>query len=245
MFIHGREAYRRNSLLVLYNFYKNVLYITCQYYFGYWSASSGQPLYEPVIYQFYNITMTSLAIMHYALFDFEYEKHVFMHNPLHYKLGLESRCYGKSVFMKYVLYGMWHALVVYFICFHAIAIAEQHQTDGSDIGFWIYGHVVYGVCVIISNVVLVHRFNNYTGWAEALAAGMCLAFFFIYFVESLMEIFPQVYLIFVPTFNQPIIWAAILLAVIQASIGEFFISRWDYLVVHRKQSEFDELDTSD
>lgn len=27
MFIHGREAYRRNSFLVLYTFYKNILYI--------------------------------------------------------------------------------------------------------------------------------------------------------------------------------------------------------------------------
>jgi|TARA_B110000285_G_scaffold205398_1_gene243130 P-type E1-E2 ATPase len=28
MFVHGREAYRRNALLILYNFYKNVLYIS-------------------------------------------------------------------------------------------------------------------------------------------------------------------------------------------------------------------------
>lgn len=27
LFFHGREAYRRNSLLVLYNFYKNFLYV--------------------------------------------------------------------------------------------------------------------------------------------------------------------------------------------------------------------------
>lgn len=27
MFVHGREAYRRNSLLVLYSFYKNFLYV--------------------------------------------------------------------------------------------------------------------------------------------------------------------------------------------------------------------------
>lgn len=31
-------------------------------------------MYEPFIYQLYNITMTSLPIMYFALFDFEYEK---------------------------------------------------------------------------------------------------------------------------------------------------------------------------
>lgn len=74
LFFHGREAYRRNSLLILYVFYKNFLYVLTQFYFGFESAFSGQPLYEQFIYQLYNITMTSLPIMWYALYDFEYEK---------------------------------------------------------------------------------------------------------------------------------------------------------------------------
>ena len=130
MFVHGREAYRRNSLLVLYNFYKNVLYITVQYYFGFFSAFSGQPLYEPFIYQLYNITMTSFPIMYYALFDFEFEKDVFMSNPFHYKLGLQGLCYGKMMFSKWVLYGLWHSFVIYMICFQALGQLGQYQTDG-------------------------------------------------------------------------------------------------------------------
>jgi phospholipid-transporting ATPase len=41
LFIHGREAYRRNSMLIKYTFYKNVLYVITQYYFGYFSSMSG------------------------------------------------------------------------------------------------------------------------------------------------------------------------------------------------------------
>ena len=41
LFFHGREAYRRNSMLILYNFYKNVVYIVAQFYFGFGSAFSG------------------------------------------------------------------------------------------------------------------------------------------------------------------------------------------------------------
>jgi phospholipid-translocating ATPase len=50
MFVHGREAYRRNALLMKYTFYKNVLYVFVQYLFGLNSAFSGQPLYEGLIY---------------------------------------------------------------------------------------------------------------------------------------------------------------------------------------------------
>lgn len=44
------------------------------YIFGFWSLFSGQVLYEAIMYQNYNITLTSLPIMFYCLFDFEYVK---------------------------------------------------------------------------------------------------------------------------------------------------------------------------
>ena len=87
--------------------------------------------------------------------------------------------------------------------------------------------MVYGVCVIVANVVMLHKFNNYTGWGEVLVALMILAFFLSYFVESLMTIFPQVYLLFAPTFQNPMVWAAVTLSIIQTSIGEFLVSRYD------------------
>ena len=37
MFVHGREAYRRNSYMILYMFYKNVLYVLPLFYFGFLS----------------------------------------------------------------------------------------------------------------------------------------------------------------------------------------------------------------
>ena len=50
LFYHGRESYRRNSLLCLYMFYKNILYVLPQYWYGFVSAFSGQTLYESVLY---------------------------------------------------------------------------------------------------------------------------------------------------------------------------------------------------
>jgi phospholipid-transporting ATPase len=50
LFVHGREAYRRNCDLVCYNFYKNLVYISVQFFFGFYSVFSGMPLYEAFIY---------------------------------------------------------------------------------------------------------------------------------------------------------------------------------------------------
>lgn len=41
LFVHGRESYRRNSYLVIYMFYKNILFVMPQFFYGFWSAFSG------------------------------------------------------------------------------------------------------------------------------------------------------------------------------------------------------------
>jgi phospholipid-transporting ATPase len=41
LFYHGREAYRRNAILVIYMFYKNIIFVVPQYWYGFVSAFSG------------------------------------------------------------------------------------------------------------------------------------------------------------------------------------------------------------
>ena len=41
LFIHGREAYRRNAYMVGYNFYKNSLFVLPQYWYGFYCGFSG------------------------------------------------------------------------------------------------------------------------------------------------------------------------------------------------------------
>ena len=73
MFYHGRESYRKNSFVINYTFYKNILYITTQYFNGWFSVFSGQPLYENVMYQTYNFCMTSVPLMWYGIYDQEHD----------------------------------------------------------------------------------------------------------------------------------------------------------------------------
>lgn len=69
LFYHGRECYRRNSFLIIYIFYKNIIYVMPLFFFGFVSTFSGQTLYDKWLYQCYNITFTAFPIMFYALLD--------------------------------------------------------------------------------------------------------------------------------------------------------------------------------
>jgi phospholipid-transporting ATPase len=90
LLVHGREAYRKNSYVVGYMFYKNILFTIALFWFGIFSTFSGQTLFDEWLYQLYNITFTSLAIMWFAVIDLEYPKEILLTKPKYYIIGLEN-----------------------------------------------------------------------------------------------------------------------------------------------------------
>jgi phospholipid-transporting ATPase len=118
--VHGREAYRRNAYLVCYNFYKNALFVLPQYWFGFYSAFSGQTLYEAFIYQLYNIMFSSVPIVWYAIFDYQYDKKTFLTNPKLYEIGLKNLCFGTKVFWLWFINGAFSALIIMYIGLYCI-----------------------------------------------------------------------------------------------------------------------------
>lgn len=117
LFVHGRESYRKNSYLVCYTFYKNVLFVFPQFWYGFYSAFSGQVFYEKWIYQIFNIIFTAYPVMIFALFDYQFNKTKLMAEPKHYKIGLKNLCFTTWIFWKWIFYGVFQSAVVYFASF--------------------------------------------------------------------------------------------------------------------------------
>lgn len=67
LFFHGREAYRRNSKVVCYNFFKNSILVLPQFFYSFYNNFSGQTLYDSYAYQLFNLFFTSLPIIIFAV----------------------------------------------------------------------------------------------------------------------------------------------------------------------------------
>ena len=52
------------------------------------------------------------------------DQNLFMRNPKLYEPGMKGACFGKMKMAEWVLYALWHALVIYFICFFALTEAD-------------------------------------------------------------------------------------------------------------------------
>ena len=183
LFLHGREAYRRNGELILFMFYKNVLYVMVQFMFGYFSVFSGQTMYEKWIYQIYNVTFTGLHNIWYALFDFEFEKEVFLSNPIFYSIGMHNTVFNLKEFWIWVFYACLQALMILMVCFYT---AEDTIVDtGKTFNFWAGGHHVYMNCVLLANIIILKMQHAYTGFNFLIVAGQILTFFFLLWYFSI------------------------------------------------------------
>ena len=164
-----------------------------------------------------------------------------MRNPLLYKLGMEHKCFSKTEMAKWIAYALWHSFVVYFINFWALSQSSENnsarQSDGKDIGFWVAGHVLYGSCCFISNLVLAHKFHIHHKGGVGLIGLMTFAFFFCTLVESewpSVTLFADIKGIFAPMFSSLIVWFTILLAVSQVSVLEI---AWKFYQDSKAQTE--------
>lgn len=107
LFCHGREAYRRNSYLISYIFYKNVLYVIPIIAYGLVSKFSATILYNLWLYNLYNVSFTTLPIMWYAIFDQEFRKEKLLSEPKLYRIGINDVFFNKTVFWRWFGYGVW------------------------------------------------------------------------------------------------------------------------------------------
>jgi hypothetical protein len=57
-----------------------------------------------------------------------------MRNPQLYQLGMGGTCFGKLEMAKWVLYALWHALVIYFVCFFTLTEADQWNSPKQEDG---------------------------------------------------------------------------------------------------------------
>lgn len=122
---YGRESYRKNSILICFNFYKNIIVVMPFFWFGFLDGFSGQLLYDAWIFQFFNIFFASLPIMLYALFDEEFPNtdrlelvkappNFLESSPAHYEPGMKSQLFNTKVFWLWMGNGFVHSVILTF-----------------------------------------------------------------------------------------------------------------------------------
>jgi len=154
----------------------------------------------------------------------DFNKKFFMKHPHLYKIGMEYRCFTMPIFVRWLILGALHALLIYMVCFYAIDQIQAYMgVNGLDNGFWVAGHVVFTTCVFVANVVCLHRFNTFTGYGELTVSMMISSYILTYAIMSLMQSKDEVFGTFSVIFGSPLCWFCIIFCSLQVSVFEYLI----------------------
>ena len=149
LLFHGREAYRRNSLYIIYEFYKNIVFTSPFFYFGFMNFFSGESFYDALLLQFFDMIYSVFPMCYFAIFDKEYETEIYTERPEIYIQGLNNKCFNNKIFWKNILLGFIEGLMITINCgiFYDINNEGYIDDDVKSIGIIVLSGVVISINV--------------------------------------------------------------------------------------------------
>lgn len=112
---HGRLAYKRVSLFILYYFYKNFTSAFTEVWFAFFSAFSGQIFFLDWLPQLYNTFWTSWPCLTICSLEQDLPRNTIFENPQIYQAGHKSVYFNIKRFWCWVLSAIFHSVICFFV----------------------------------------------------------------------------------------------------------------------------------
>ena len=175
LFFHGRESYRKNSWVILYNFYKNVLFVSPMICNAFTTFCSGITTYDPFVHQLMNTIYTAIPPGWFGVFNYEYTVKELMNNPLYYIQGIYKKCYHFKGLVRAFGLSAIEGFII-FLCGHYSF--KFGNSDGTLNDYWADGTVIMAAVVIQANVKLTldMSFIDYFGLAIIILSALLYIF---------------------------------------------------------------------
>jgi len=134
LLVHGRWGYRRISVFICYYFYKNIVAVFTELWFAWFNGFSGQIYFADWLPQLYNALWTSWPCMGTFIFEQDLDSDHSLRHPVAYRAGQLGVYFTYGQFWKWVVLGIWHGLVCYWV--PVLAFDGAAKYDGKDTGLW-------------------------------------------------------------------------------------------------------------
>jgi phospholipid-translocating P-type ATPase (flippase) len=195
LLVHGRFNYMRQSEMILYFFYKNLVFTIPQFLFSHYCAYSGQTVYDDWYLTFYNLVFTALPLFMRALFERDFDvpkryecsgeglneskkelRHLI---PLTYSLGSENQLFTLNRFILWTFNGIFHSFIVFFIPLYA-ASEGSLNSKGHGHDLWGFSISSFSSIIIIVNIKLAINTKLWNKFHYICMFGLSIALYFIF-----------------------------------------------------------------
>jgi len=184
---HGRRAYARVALFLLYYLYKNVTLIMADILWMHQYKFSGKIAFPEYLSIGFNVFFTSWHILFVLGFDQDMPDEIVLSKPEVYKVGPARKLFNRRLFVQWMLFSVWHGCVAWLI--PAIWIGDDDYCEpcrdgrtgddccipGTPAPFWIASSTAFTIVIIVVILRLILRSASplrLSTWAPSLLTFM-------------------------------------------------------------------------
>ncbi|KAF3777253.1 Phospholipid-transporting ATPase 1 [Nymphaea thermarum] len=207
LLVHGHWNYQRVGYLVLYNFYRNAVYIL----YTAFSTTSALTDWSSV---FYSVIYTSVPTIIVGIFDKNLSHKTLLEYPKLYRAGHRQESYNSRLFWLTMIDTVWQSLVLFYVPFLVYRIGP--------IDIWSIGSLWTIAVVVLVNVHLAMDIHRWVFLTHAATWGSILITFVCLVILDSFPSFPNYWTIY-HLVKSPTYWLTILLITILALLPRFLL----------------------
>ena len=182
MFFFGRECYRRNSKLLLYMFFKNLLFVLSTFWVGILNFFSGIILKPTLVTNSFALILTAFPMVLYGIYDKIFTKDEMLFSPLFYETGKKRLYLNGKIFLFEIVLGIIFSCYLTFNCL--LMFDWGNYKDGVFYGWYTFGNMISMGVVITVNFRILVLSNAFSLWNLIVTLISIGSYFGIWFFES-------------------------------------------------------------
>ncbi|KAM7542634.1 hypothetical protein Aperf_G00000004951 [Anoplocephala perfoliata] len=159
LLFHGFNFYWRSANVVLYFFYKNLVFVLAQAYFSFYSKFSTQTIFSSIYLLCYNMLMTSTPIVVYGVTEMRFPEATLLSTPMIYKAMSRNSALSWRKFVIWNSFGLWHSISLFYGCYF-LAADGVSQPGGAMETLNGFGCMLFSLVFIVVTVKLL--LNTYS-----------------------------------------------------------------------------------
>ena len=208
LFFHGYLNLMRNSIMVIYFFYKNFVFTIIHFFYGFLNDFSGQTIIEDWFIILFNLVFTSIPLAARGILDISVKPDdgiiVEILMPYLYKEQREKPHFNIKNFLLNLLKGIIHALINYYFTINIVN--NNIDKNGHESNLWVISTVLYtNILLIVSfDMIIFTRYHTWLNWVIVICLTFMLYIIFLIMVENITFFTSSGTMIY--TFNSKLVW---------------------------------------
>ena len=225
LFFHGFLNLMRNSIMVIYFFYKNFVFTIIHFFYGFWNDFSGQTIIEDWFISLFNLVFTSIPLAARGILDISVRPEdgniVKILIPYLYKEQREKPHFNIKNFLLNLLKGIIHSLINYFFTINIIQGEIDEKGHNSNI--WAISVVLFtNILLIVSaDMIIFTQYHTWINWVVVCTLTFMLYIIFLAMVESVTIFSSSGSMNY--TFNSGLVWLNLILVTGLCALIDFSI----------------------